>query len=399
MDRSPHPLWLGAAALVLFGCSASPAIPEPAAAPSRTAKPPLDPNAERYSWEASTSSPQPLDAPRVDQAPCGAGDRALQRVAERLASREAAGKSLLDTSEITFALRSAGAPYVWPRAWTLRGVDDAETERAKVESWLSSLEGEGDVRCAAASAGTNDGGKAFALVAVRALADLEPVPTRVRVGTWLDLRARLLVPASRVEVIVLGPHGRPHSVLASLSGTSVRSRVRADREGTWLVQVLATTELGPRAVAEALVAAGGEPPEMFDAASAPGEANVAPGAGGGDALLAMLNGARASEGLASLRRDERLDRLALEQAEAMRARKTLSHDVSGKTLVERVSALALRSAGENVAHATDLGRAHRSLWRSPSHRENLLHPDFELVGIGVARDEDGSVWVAEIFAN
>jgi uncharacterized protein YkwD len=323
----------------------------------------------------------------------------LKRVAERLAAREAAGKALLDTSEITFALRSAGAPYVWPRAWTLRGVEDAETERDKVRTWVSSLAGEGETRCAVASSLGNDGRKAFALVAVQALADIEPVPTRVRVGTWLDLRARLLVPASRVEVVVLGPNGRPHGVLATLSGTSVRSRVRADREGTWLVQMLATTELGPRVVAEALVAAGGEPPETFDAARAPGEASAAPGASPSDALLGMVNGARAAEGLARVRRDERLDRLALEQAEAMRGEKSLSHDVGGKSLVERVSALALRSVGENVAHATDLARAHRSLWRSPSHRENLLHPDFELVGIGVARDGDGSVWVVEIFAN
>ena len=174
--------------------------------------------------------------------------------------------------------------------------------------------------------------------------------------------------------------------------------MRADREGTWVVQVLATTELGPLVVAEALVAAGGDPPETFDATSAPGEANASPGTSPGEALLAMLNGARASEGLGGLRRDERLDRLAVEQAEAMRKARTLSHDVSGKSLDERVSGLALRSAGENVAHATDLARAHRSLWKSPSHRENLLHPDFELVGFGVAKDEDGSVWVAEIFA-
>jgi uncharacterized protein YkwD len=28
----------------------------------------------------------------------------------------------------------------------------------------------------------------------------------------------------------------------------------------------------------------------------------------------------------------------------------------------------------------------------------MLHPDFELVGVGVAKDDDGSIWVAEIFA-
>jgi uncharacterized protein YkwD len=318
-------------------------------------------------------------------------------VAERLAEREAAGRNPLDTSEITFALRSAGAPYVWPRAFTLQGETDDAVERAKVAEWLSTLGAEGDKRCAVASSVGKDG-RAFAAVLVAVLADLEPLPTRVLVGTWLDVRAVLRLPAYGAEVVVLGPRGRPHSVLASLSGGSVRARFRADREGTWLVQVLATTASGPRVAAEALVAAGAEPPATFDAGKAPGE-DAAPSSGSPeDALLAMVNGARASEGLGRLRRDARLDRLAREHAEVMRREKALSHGASAGSLTERLDGTLLRSAGENVAHATDLFRAHRSLWKSPSHRENLLHEAFELVGIGVVRDDDGSTWICEIFA-
>jgi uncharacterized protein YkwD len=116
-------------------------------------------------------------------------------------------------------------------------------------------------------------------------------------------------------------------------------------------------------------------------------------------MLAMVNGARASEGLPNVQRDERLDRIARDQAEMMRERRTLSHDASGAGMGERLSAVPLRVAGENGAHATDLSRAHRALWRSPSHRENLLHPAFELVGIGIAPDADGSLWVCQIFAD
>jgi uncharacterized protein YkwD len=88
----------------------------------------------------------------------------------------------------------------------------------------------------------------------------------------------------------------------------------------------------------------------------------------------------------------------MEQALAMRREKTLSHQASGAGMADRLGAISLRSAGENAAHAGDLRRAHRSLWASPSHRENLLHPAFDLVGIGVAKDDDGtSVWVCEIF--
>jgi len=42
--------------------------------------------------------------------------------------------------------------------------------------------------------------------------------------------------------------------------------------------------------------------------------------------------------------------------------------------------------------------AERALWASPSHRENLLLPRFDRVGIGVARDPDGTLWVCQTFA-
>jgi uncharacterized protein YkwD len=111
----------------------------------------------------------------------------------------------------------------------------------------------------------------------------------------------------------------------------------------------------------------------------------------------MINEARRLARLAPLGRDAELDRLALEQAMAIRERRALSHEASGSDLAARLAQAGLGSAGENVAHATDVARAHRSLWRSPSHRENLLHPTFELVGIGVLPDADGSVWVCQIF--
>jgi uncharacterized protein YkwD len=41
--------------------------------------------------------------------------------------------------------------------------------------------------------------------------------------------------------------------------------------------------------------------------------------------------------------------------------------------------------------------AQRALWASPSHRENLLFPSFDLVGIGVAPDPDGTLWVCQVF--
>ena len=57
-----------------------------------------------------------------------------------------------------------------------------------------------------------------------------------------------------------------------------------------------------------------------------------------------------------------------------------------------------RLVGENVAHAASVRLAHRALYESPSHRENLLRSEFDRVGAAVLDDTDGSVWVAEVFA-
>jgi uncharacterized protein YkwD len=60
--------------------------------------------------------------------------------------------------------------------------------------------------------------------------------------------------------------------------------------------------------------------------------------------------------------------------------------------------LAVKAAGENVAHAMSVIHAHRSLHASPSHRANMLSPAFDSVGIGVAADRDGTLWVCQLYA-
>jgi uncharacterized protein YkwD len=233
------------------------------------------------------------------------------------------------------------------------------------------------------------------------LADIEPLPTVVASGAWLDLRVHLLVPASAVQVVVLGPRGRPFAVPSTKQGALVRARFRADRPGLWLAQTLATVTGGPRPVAEALVHADVAPKPDFASDEAPGETAGASVDGEGEAILAMLNAARKTEGAPLLVRHPRLDQLAQDHAEAMNKAQRVAHDLGGGDPGLRVQAAGLdvAAAGENVAHALDPARAHRALWASPSHRENLLLDRFDSVGIGVARDADGTVWVCELFAD
>jgi uncharacterized protein YkwD len=83
-----------------------------------------------------------------------------------------------------------------------------------------------------------------------------------------------------------------------------------------------------------------------------------------------------------------------------RARR-LGHDVGDGTPAERLETANLdaRLVGENAAAAANAEDVHRALWASPSHRENMLDDRYRRVGVGVARDTIGTLWVAALFAD
>jgi uncharacterized protein YkwD len=278
----------------------------------------------------------------------------------------------------------------------------ATGKTSRMRSWLAGFHDGGERRCGVALAETAERG-VLAAVAVDALADLDPLPVRIRAGTWLDVSATMLVQTSDAKVIVLGPSGAPRPVPTELDGQRVRARFHADRPGPFLVQVLANVTGGPRPVLEATLYADVKPPTSFYGDAAPGEPThpPPPSADPTETLLSMVNLARQSEHSAPLSRAPELDAIAQRHAEAMRRAKRIAHDAGDGLPPARIEAagVTVLAAGENVAHALDLTRAHRALWASPSHRENLLQPRFDRVGIGLAPDADGSIWVCEVFAD
>jgi uncharacterized protein YkwD len=378
------------------------AAPEPEAAASETIEEPPLPGEEQFSWQTDTRSPRgSQSAAHRDLARlCDERDGALDRVAARLAQRVHNGLPPLDPSEIHFSLRAEGSPYVWARAWSLDGRKLAPGDvRARVERWLGGFDDGGRRRCGfALHAG--GGREVMYAVAADALADVEPLPTSARSGQWLNVRAKMLVAASDAKVIVLGPRGGAKTVTTSFSDAIVRASFSVDSPGTWTVQVVAVVDGGPRPVAEATVSVDVLPPRTARAHVAPGERAAEGVERDDDALFAMLNAARSAEGARPLARDPRLDQIASDHALAMQSARRLGHDVGGGSAANRMRAakLAFRAAGENVARAASIRRAHRALWASPSHRGNLLDPRFSAVGVGAVRDPDGSVWACQVFA-
>jgi uncharacterized protein YkwD len=369
----------------------------PSNAPKAAALPPV-------SWRPATQSPRRAAAEaRVASLAslCGPTDGALAEVASRTAQRQATGAGPLHADELAFYLRAAGDPHVWPRAWSIAGssLEDDDLAR-RVKAWLAPWNMLGTRRCGAARVTAPSGSTIISVIAIDALADIAPLPTTARVGQWITLDGTMLIPATGAKVVLLGPRGAPKTVLASLSGDRVRSTFSVDQPGGWVVQVLATVSTGPRPVLEAMIWAGAQPPGQFVPASAPGEAAGKGAKDDDDAMLRMINAARASESLAALVRDPQLDRIAKAHSEEMLKARMIGHNVgTGDPSVRlKAAGVSARVAGENVATASTLENAHRALWASPSHRGNLLLDRFTRVGVAVVRAADGMVWVTEMFA-
>jgi uncharacterized protein YkwD len=329
---------------------------------------------------------------------CGVGDEGLRRVAQEVLALKLAGSRLPEPDGIALAQRAAGEPHPWARAWASRAKGAAaEALLPELARWLGRATSAR--RCGAASGMAADGARVLAVVAVDALADLAPLPTRTRVGQWLTVEARLRAPARGGQVLVLGPTGPPRPLLTSVDRSTVRARFAADHSGAFTVQVMADTDSGPRPVLEASVFADVEPPQGLAAGAAPGESQLTSARDDSDALLRMLAAAREEAGQLPLVRDPRLDQVAREHCVRMSRAQELVHDAGDGDPDARLEARGLgpRNAGENVAHAPSLVQAGRALWASPSHRLNMLRAEFRRVGIGVVH-ADADVWVTETFA-
>lgn len=123
-------------------------------------------------------------------------------------------------------------------------------------------------------------------------------------------------------------------------------------------------------------------------------------------LLRLVNQERAKAGLPALRVDPSLTSAARAHSERMARQKLLAHQLAGEaSMSQRIAATGLRfnAAGENVSsaqapdQATAASTAHRGLMSSPPHRANILSPDYNSVGIGVAR-QGNTYFTTEDFA-
>ena len=118
-------------------------------------------------------------------------------------------------------------------------------------------------------------------------------------------------------------------------------------------------------------------------------------------LFDLVNREREKAGLNKLVWNDRLAAAALEHSRLLAKNLDLSHQFDGEApLQQRVGATGLRfnSVAENVAAAPTVDVTHKGLMESPGHRANILHQDYNAIGISIV-DRNGELFVTQDFAH
>ncbi len=119
-------------------------------------------------------------------------------------------------------------------------------------------------------------------------------------------------------------------------------------------------------------------------------------------ILELTNEARAKEKLPALKANATLLQVARAHAANMAKQHMMKHELDGKTPAQRVEKAGYdyASVGENIAQG-DKGATIKQVMKgwmdSKVHRDNILSPKYDEIGIGLATDENGATYYAQVF--
>ncbi|MER7754763.1 CAP domain-containing protein [Kitasatospora sp. NPDC097643] len=110
-------------------------------------------------------------------------------------------------------------------------------------------------------------------------------------------------------------------------------------------------------------------------------------------MLATVNAERARAGARPLRLDDRLSAAAQRHADDLAAHDLIQHDgTDGGSPWDRIrdAGLGKVPAAENVTPGNSVPEAMRSWMNSPHHRDTMLNPQYNLLGVGYAPRQRGN---------
>lgn len=121
-----------------------------------------------------------------------------------------------------------------------------------------------------------------------------------------------------------------------------------------------------------------------------------------DQLIVLVNKERTSRNLQPLEKIDTLTRIGRNHSADMFTRGYFAHNSpEGESVANRANKAGYLYLviGENLAYAPTVQLAHKGLMDSKGHRENILSPEFNKIGIGIM---DGGVYglmVTQVFSN
>jgi len=236
------------------------------------------------------------------------------------------------------------------------------------------------------------------LLAVQRLSEVASFPMLAEPGETRRLEWRLAVGLGDPRVVISPPQGVVYDVpVVTRASGGYSAVISFDRgAGKYVIQLGATGAQGPviTDVMYVYVGVPYPPPVATVDATPEGEGNPE------TIILARLNAERMNSGLRPLRLDARLSAVARAHSRDMAEHHFFAH-VSPRTgdLDERLkrAGIRLKSSAENLSQGRSAVEAVAGLMNSPAHRRHILNPEFEQVGIGIARDDDGVLYVTQVF--
>ncbi|MBQ4608616.1 MAG: hypothetical protein IJN79_04260 [Clostridia bacterium] len=114
-----------------------------------------------------------------------------------------------------------------------------------------------------------------------------------------------------------------------------------------------------------------------------------------------MNSDRAAYALPALTLDPELCRIARIKSEDMRDNQYFAH--TSPTYGDVRAMLThfgyrFSGAGENIAHHATVEKCQAAFLSSPGHRSNIMSRAYTKFGVGVALDQNGHVYLTQIFA-
>ena len=117
-------------------------------------------------------------------------------------------------------------------------------------------------------------------------------------------------------------------------------------------------------------------------------------------VFELLNRDRAKNGLPALVLDKELCRIARIKSQDMKDNHYFAHEspTYGRAaqMLSRFG-YAYNGVGENIAHHSTVEKSQAAFLSSPAHRANIMGKQWQKVGIGVVYDDQGFVYVTQLF--